>query len=56
MVLLRKMRAPGKSSISSLALKVSLLSVFCSTKDAVQPSEVTGVTLWESEEAVCGMP
>lgn len=41
------MRAPGKSDISSLALKVSFLSVFFSTKDAVWLSEVTGVTLFK---------
>lgn len=51
MVILRKMRGPGKSDISSLALKVSLLSVFCSIKDAVWPREV----IVRSGEAVCGM-
>lgn len=47
----RKMRGPGKSDIFSLALKVSLLSVFCSTKGAVWPGEV----IVRSEEAVCRM-
>lgn len=38
------------------ASKGSPLCVFCSTKDAVPPGEVTRVTLCKSEEAVCGMP
>lgn len=44
-VIVRKMKAPGKSDISSLAMKVSLLSGFCSAKDSVWLNEVVWVTL-----------
>lgn len=42
---MRKMKAPGKSDISSLAMKVGLLSGFCSAKDSVWLNEVVWVTL-----------